>query len=335
MLTQNEIARLAGLFRMTVYRYLNGKKLSSKSRRLIDGVLSHIEYRPNLTERSLVLKRTNLIGLLLPSVSYSFYPDIIQAIQRTIKRAGYNVMLAVSDEDPAQEKEEIDLLLSIPVDGIIIIPTSSADSEENCSLLVKEDHPFVMVDRYFDRINASYVATDAFTASKKIVQYIIDLGHKRIAHVGGPASNSFARGVSQGYVAALKQNKIRVDDALIFTGSMEGADVPDLFEEILEINDPPTAIQAVSDIVAIAIIEESKKRGLKIPEDFSLIGFSDIRTAHLLEVPLTTVREQASLIGEEAAKILVNKLQGKTKRKVVKLLEGELIIRKSSKAYHC
>lgn len=332
MPTQFEIAKLAGLSRMTVYRYLSGKKVSVKSRRILHGVLTQTAYRPHLTARSLVLKRTNLIGLLVPSVSFSFYPDIIQAVQRTLKSFGYNVMLTVSDEDPSQEKEEIDLLLSIPVDGIVIIPTSAAKSADNCALLANEKTPFIMVDRYFDTINASYVATDSVTASTGIVQYLIDLGHRRIAHVGGPLSNSFAKGVREGYETALKKNRIAVDQNLIFTASMEGADVPNIFEQILELEDRCSAIQTVNDINAIAIIEEAKKKRVKIPRDLSLVGFSDIRTAHLLEVPLTTVREQVTLMGVEAATILISKLQGKTKKKVAKLLEGELIIRQSAEA---
>ena len=189
-----------------------------------------------------------------------------------------------------------------------------------------------MVDRYFDTINASYVATDSVTASTGIVQYLIDLGHRRIAHVGGPLSNSFAKGVREGYETALKKNRIAVDQNLIFTASMEGADVPNIFEQILELEDRCSAIQTVNDINAIAIIEEAKKKRVKIPRDLSLVGFSDIRTAHLLEVPLTTVREQVTLMGVEAATILISKLQGKTKKKVAKLLEGELIIRQSAEA---
>ena len=334
MPTQNEIAELAGLSRMTVYRYLSGKKVSRRSEKTLEDVLSRTEYRPNLTARSLVLKKTNLIGLLVPSVSYSFYPDIIQAIQRTAKSSGYNLILAVSDEDPKQEKEEIDVLRSIPVDGIIIIPTSAGDSEKNCSTIVKGNVPLVMADRYFKSVDASYVATDAFSASRSIVQYLIDLGHKRISHIGGPLTNSFAGEVRSGYIAALKNNKIDVDDALVFEGSMDGTDVPDIIEQILGLESRSTAIQAVNDINAIAVIEECKKKKAKIPERFSLVGFSDVTTAHLLEVPLTTVREQTTLIGEEAARILIRKLEGRGKRKVIKTFEGELIIRKSAKAIH-
>lgn len=331
MLTQNEIARRAGLSRMTVYRYLTGKKVSKKSRKALEKILNQMEYRPNLTARSLVLQKTNLIGLLVPSVSYSFYPDIIQAIQKYIKDAGYNLLLTVSNEDPSQEKEEIDLLLSIPVDGIIIIPTSFSGSEGNCRLLVKVGPPFVMVDRYFNNINASYVATDSYTSSRDIVQYLIDLGHKRIAHVGGPITNSFAKGVRDGYEAALKQNNLAIDDKLIFSGSMNGEDVSDIFEEILKIEDRPTAVQAVNDPIAIEIMIEARKKKIKIPQDISLVGFSDIRTAHLMEVPLTTVKEEADFMGEEAARILINRLKSKTKRKVTKLLEGKIIIRDSSR----
>ena len=332
MPTQNEIARLAGLSRMTVYRYLTGKNVSARSRQALEKILKQTEYRPNLTARSLVLKKTNLIGLLVPSVSYSFYPDLIQSIQRVTKTAGYNLILTLSDEDPDQEREEMDVLLSIPVDGIIVIPTSSEESEKNCATLAKEKEPFVMVDRYYSSINASYVATDAFAASKSIVQYLIDLGHRRIAHVGGSVANSFARGVRDGYLDALRQNKIKVDDSIIYSGSMEGEDVPDIFQRILETDNRPTAIQAVNDIKAIVVIEEAKKKKINIPKHISLVGFSDVRTAHLLEVPLTTVREQVTTMGEEAARILIGRLNGKRKRKEVKLLEGEMIIRQSARA---
>jgi LacI family transcriptional regulator len=334
MLTQNEIANMAGLSRMTVYRYLSGQKVSKKSKVTIEEVLAHSEYRPNLTARSLVLKRTNLVGLLVPSVSYSFYGDLIQVIQRAIKKSGYNLLLTVSNEDPAQEKEEIDILLSIPVDGIIVIPTSTQESEKNCSVLAKEKLPFVMVDRYFEKLNASYVATDAYAASKNIVQYLIDLGHRHIVHFGGDVSNSFARDVKNGYIAALKANKIKVDNGLIFSGSMDGEDVPDIFNKILAIEQKPTAIQAVNDVNAIAIIEEAKRNRIQIPKHISLVGFSDVRTAHLLEVPLTTVREQVTVMGEEAARMLIARMTGKRKRKDIQLLEGELIIRQSVKALH-
>lgn len=334
MLTQNEMAKMAGLSRMTVYRYLSGQKVSKKSEATIEEVLAHSEYRPNLTARSLVLKRTNLVGLLVPSVSYSFYGDLIQVIQRAIKKSGYNLLLTVSNEDPAQEKEEIDILLSIPVDGIIVIPTSNVESEKNCSILVKEKLPFVMVDRYFEKLNASYVATDAHAASKNIVQYLVDLGHRRIVHLGGAVSNSFARDVKSGYIAALKENKIKIDDGLIFSGSMDGEDVPDIFNKILAIEEGPTAIQAVNDVNAIAVIEEAKRNRVQIPKDMSLVGFSDVRTAHLLEVPLTTVREQVTVMGEEAARMLVARMTGKRKRKDIQLLEGDLIIRQSVRALH-
>lgn len=329
MLTQNEIAKLAGLSRMTVYRYLTGKKVSARSRKTLEKILNEAQYRPNLTARSLVLQKTNLIGLLVPSVSYSFYPDIVQAIQKKIKEAGYNLILTVSNEDPLQENEEINVLLSIPVDGIIIIPTSAAESEENCRILVKGKTPFAMVDRYFKSLDASYVATDSFTASKQIVQFIIDQGHRRIAHFGGPLSNSFAKGVLDGYVAAMKDNKLPIAQELMFTGSMDGEDVPQMFSKIFQMEKKPSAVQAVNDINAIAVIEEAKKKKVHIPRDLSLVGFSDIQTAHLLEVPLTTVREQSILMGEEAAKILISKLIRKTKKRIEILLKGEIIIRDS------
>lgn len=330
MPTQNDIANAAGLSRMTVYRYLSGKKVSQKSKSIIKQVLNEMGYRPNLIARSLVFKRTNLIGLLVPSVSYSFYPDIIQSIQKTIRAAGYNLLLTVSNEDPVQEREEIELLLSMSVDGIIVIPTSSEDSAANCASLAEENTPFVMVDRFIERVKASYVVTDSYTASKQLVQHLIDIGHTRITHIGGPHANSFAGGVRNGFIAAMEENHIDIDENLLFSGRMEGEDVPDIFEKILDFDELPTAVQAVNDVCALAVISEARKNGIDIPKDLTVVGFSDIRTAHLLDVPLTTIREDAHLLGLEASRILIETMMGKRKRRVARQLPGELIVRKSS-----
>ena len=274
MLTQEDIAKAVGLSRMTIYRYLIGKNVTQKTRDKIERFISNRGYRPNLTARGLVLKQTKLIGLLVPSVSYSYYPEVVEAIQKEIKTRGYNVLLCVSDEDPGQEREELDLLLSIPVDGIIISPTSKSQSEANCKLLEKEKPPFVMFDRYFTNVNASYVTTNSYAASKKLVQHLIGMGHRLIAHIGGPQSNAFAKGILQGYRHVLQKNKIAVHEDLIVSVAMDGSDCIPAFRRILQQKKRPTAIQAVNDPVAIEILKAAKTMGIIVPEDLAVVGFS-------------------------------------------------------------
>jgi len=330
MLTQEDIAKAVGLSRMTIYRYLTGKRVTQKTRDKIERFINNRGYRPNLTARGLVLKQTKLIGLLVPAVSYSYYPEVVEVIQKEIKTRGYNVLLCVSDENPEQEREELDLLLSIPVDGIIISPTSKSQSEVNCKLLEKEKPPFVMFDRYFTNVNASYVTTNSFAASKKLVQHLIDMGHRLIAHIGGPQSNAFAKGMLQGYRHALQKNKIAVDEDLIISVAMDGSDCIPAFQKIFQQKKRPTAVQAVNDPVAIEILKAAKKMGIVIPEDLAVVGFSDSRLSEMLAVPLTTVREPTRIMAATAVRILVDQIETKSKKKIQKSLPGKIILRRSS-----
>jgi LacI family transcriptional regulator len=328
--TQEEIAQAVRVSRMTVYRYLAGKRVKESTRQRIESYLKVAEYRPNLTARGLVLQQTKLIGLLVPSVSYSYYPEVVQELQKEIRDRGYNLLLCVSEEDPVQEKTELDLLLSIPVDGIIISPTSSPESEANCSLLAKEKPPFVMFDRYFPSVNGSYVTTDSYHASAKLVQYLIDLGHKRIAHVGGPRSNFFAEGLLRGYRSTLAKNRIKEDPSLIFSTAMDGSNCGQVFKKILGFASRPTAIQAVNDPVAVELLRECQRVGVRIPEDFALVGFSDSTMSGLLEVPLTTVREPTKRMAAKAVEILFAQIDTRSRSRIARRFAGELVIRKSS-----
>ena len=283
MPTQEEIARAVGVSRMTVYRYLKGKNVTKNTRQKIERFLQRVEYRPNLTARSLVMRQTRLIGLLVPSVSYSYYPEVIGALQKEIRDRGYNLLLCVSEEDPVQEKTELNLLLSIPVDGIIISPTSFPESEQNCRMLEDEKPPFVMFDRYFPSVRASYVTTDSYRASEALVQHLIDLGHRRIAHVGGPPSNFFANGILRGYKSALRKNGLPLEERSIFTVSMDGSDCLPALRAILGLKPRPSAIQAVNDPVAVELFKEASLLFIdaNVPKDTLRTVMSLARKAHL------------------------------------------------------
>lgn len=331
MQTQNDIAKAVGLSRMTVHRYLSGQKVNKNTKEILDKYMSKSGYRPNLTARSLVSKKTNLIGLIIPSVSYSFYPDLIQKIQNEIKINGYNLILCVSNEDSEQEHEEIDLLLSIPVDGVIISPTSYAGSTDNCRELIKEKMPFVLIDRNIPELETSCVCTDSFESSREIVEHLINLGHKRIAHFGGFSTNSFSEGIRSGYISALQANRIPVSEELIFSGPMTEESGYENFRSVLNMNNStrPSAVQASNDIVAIGVLKAAQEMGVNIPEDIALVGFSDIRLSSMVSVPLTTIKEDTQYMAREGVNLLISQLGEKRRKNILKKIPGELIIRNS------
>ncbi len=335
VITQEKIAEDLELSFMTVYRCLSGNgSVSAKTRKRITDYIEKHNYHPNLMARSLVLQKSNIIGLLVPSVAYSFYPEIIESIQETLKQRGYNLLLCLSNEDPETEKKELEMLMTIPVDGILISPVSSEKSIEHCRILKKNRIPFVLFDRYFPKakISCSYVATDSFAASMRIVEYLISLGHKKIAHIGGDKHNSFSKSVFEGYNAALKTHKIKLNKQLVVQQPLTEKGGYDGMKSLLGNGAEFTAVQAANDPMAIGIMNAAFEAGIKIPGQVSLTGFSDISIAGNLSVPLTTIKEPTSEMGKIAADILVDKIENKEQKRtsnIRRLLTGELVVRKS------
>lgn len=330
MITQKEICRAVGLSPMTVHKYIHGKRVSLKTKKKLDRFLERKQYRPNLTARSLVLRKTNIIGLLVPSFSFWFYPEIIQTLQIEFRKEGYNIILCLSSEDPVREKEELNLLLSIPVDGLIISPTNNMLSKANCKMLKREKMPFIMLDRYFSDIMVPFVATNSYGGSKEIVQHLINLGHRDIAHIGGPEQNSFSRDLLRGYRSALKNNKLAINEDMIFSGpiSLEGG--YNTMKRILTMRKRPTAVQALNDLVAYGAILAAKEKNLNVPDDIAIVGYSNINFIVPPEVPITTITEPVEELSNAAATMLLSGIKGKGKQTAKRFIDGKLIIRESS-----
>lgn len=335
MLTQEQIARDLGLSLMTVYRCLSGKgSVSSKTSKRVMDYIQENNYQPNFIARSLVLKKSNIIGLLVPSFAYSFYPEIIESIQERLKSSGYKLLLCLSNESPETEREELEMLITVPVDGILMSPVNSKKSVDNCRFIQEKEIPFVLVDRYFTRAekDCSYVSTDSFTGAKRIVEYLIGLGHKRIAHAGGSMDNSFSRAVFMGYKVALEENGLEFDQELVTVGALTEAGGYRGMKALLKRDVSFTALQAANDPIAIGVLNASYEAGIRIPDKLSLAGFSDISIARNLSVPLTTVKEPTVAIGRTAAEALIRQIEQPEKKDahcVRELLAGKLVIRNS------
>ena len=333
MITQAKIAEDLGLSVMTVYRCLSGNgSMSPKTRRKVNDYIKKHNYHPNLMARSLKLKKSNIIGLLVPSFTYSFYPEIIESIQETLKNCDYNLLLCLSSESPESERNELEMLMTIPVDGILMSPVNSDKSIGNCQFLQEKEIPFVLFDRFFadSAIDCSYVATDSFSASKQLVDYLADCGHRMIAHIGGSMENSFSRLMFEGYRAGLKANGLSFYEELVFRGSMEEATGIAGIKKLRGSNLKFTAVHTANDPIAIGVLNTCIELGIKIPQQLSVTGFSDISIAKSLYAPLTTVKEPTAEIGRIAASELIKQIESDEKiAPLKKLLTGTFIIRKS------
>jgi LacI family transcriptional regulator len=212
-------------------------------------------------------------------------------------------------------------------------PTVEKASMDNCRYLEDNKVPFVLFDRYFEEpsLDCDYVATDSFNGSVKVIDYLLSLGHRRIAHIGAGTENSFSKTMLDGYKAALKGKSVKVDPKLILRSELTEAGGYNAMKELIKSGVKFTAVQAVNDIVAIGVLSACHEGGLKVPEQVSVTGFSDISISKHFFLPLTTVKEPTGEIGRIASEGLLDIVENSTRRirKLKKLLMGNLIVRSS------
>ena len=327
--TQADIAKKLNISQMSVSRALNNKPgVGQELRKKILRVIKKEGFQTNRLASSLATGRTKLIGLLVPSVTYSFFPEITDSIERICGRHGYHTILCHTGENYERTAAEIRLLMGMRVSGLIIVPPFGSGKTGIYAELKKKIIPFIFLDRYLPGVKSSYVVSDGKKGSRTIADYLISIGHRKIAFIKGPETASSANEVYVGYREAMLENGLRPRSVPGGFNEEEGYRAA---KEIISRKMNPTAIMAVNDPVAIGALEAVTALNMKVPDEISLTGFSDIKMTAKLFVPLTTAKENTRDMGEKAAEILFRMIE-KRKEIVEKIkLEPELVIRKSTR----
>jgi len=331
MVTIKEIAEKAGVSTATVSRALNGKPdIALETKKKILAIVKELNYTPNNIARAFVTKKTKCIGVVVADNANPFYAEIIRGIEETTMRKGYSIILCNTSEDIKREIKAIQVLKEKRVDGMIINPTQK--KIEHLRALKEEGIPFVLLNRNIEELEVDCVKNDNIYGAYQATEHLIRLGHKRIGHITGPLYTSSVRERIIGYKKALATYGIPIDESLIanvsltFQGGYEGA------LKLLKSSDPPTAIFAYSDIMAIGVIKACKELKIKIPENLSLVGYDDIEISSFIEVPLTTVRQARYTIGTIITDLLIKRIRRPKSKKPPQciVLKPELVIRNST-----
>jgi len=330
--TVKDIALKSGVSASTVSRVLNNKadkfRISKKTEKLVLQTAEELNYRPNFLARSLRLKKTKTIGLIIPDISNPFFAHVTRMIQLAIYKSGYSLIVCNTDENIETEIEEIELLRSKGVDGFIILPVGT--NYNHIEKLLQDKVPMVLLDRCFEQLETNAVVVDNFLGAYKAVQHIVENGHKRIAIIQGLPDTYTNTERLKGYRKALRDNGIRIDEKLIVGNDFRKENGYIETKFLLNIENPPTAIFTTSDLITLGALKAIFEEDAIIPEDISLVAFDEIEFAPFLVTPLTVVSQPKDLMGEIAVKILIDDIQGKTeidKQRIV--LKPKLIIRKS------
>jgi LacI family transcriptional regulator len=297
-----DIGRELGLSAMTVSRALNGSPdVNEETRQRVLSHAARVKYRPNRWARSLVTQKSRVIGMVVPDISHSFFSEITRAVQQTLEPHGYALMLCHTDGDVRREEAAIDMLLGSRVDGLIV---ASQRGETDPGMFTGLRTPFVLLDRSFQALECACARTDDVQVGELAAQHLIDLGHRRIAHLLG-CNVSAGRLRFEGFRRVMLRNGVAyqsdhvVEGGFRFDGGYAG------MQRLLALNPRPTAVFAANDPSAIGAIQACRDAGLRVPEDMSIIGAGAVE-GPLTPLPfLTTVDWSRESLGREAAELLL------------------------------
>jgi LacI family transcriptional regulator len=335
--TIKDIARIANVSHTTVSRALNNQsRIREDTKEKILAIAKELNYRPDFIARSLVMKRTKTLGLVITTIANPFYTELAQGIEATAHRLGYSIILCSTQSDLATERMYIDMLRSKGVDGIIF--TSAHMGDPNIVDLAEEGFPIMLVNRrtYHPMVKerVDYVGIDNIQGGFWAVEHLIKLGHRRIGIIGGSSESSvgFER-LEGGKEALAKYNLEEIDDYflegnfLMASGYRGGM-------KFMKMAEPPTAVFAANDYMALGTYQAVIEGGLKVPEDIAIVGFNDIEFTAMKGIELTTIGQKKYEMGALSVETLVEKIEGRkagSPKEII--LKPELIIRKTCGFY--
>ncbi|MCK4894616.1 MAG: LacI family DNA-binding transcriptional regulator [Calditrichia bacterium] len=330
--TAKDVAKALGISTMTVSRALNNKpNVSEETRRKVRQTSRTIGYFPNHIAKSLVLRKTDTIGVVVPEITHSFFPEVVSGIEEICYKKGYHLILAHSAENANRETDVIYTLTSNQVDGLLISTAQSVEDFLVYQQIIQRGLPLVFYDRCVKGIGASCVSIDDEECASQITEHLIEHDYYPIAHISGPSRISIGISRQNGFKKALKKHHLEVKDKLIVEAGLQEADGYQAMQQIFKLprGEWPRAVVAVNDPAAFGAMNAIYERNLKIPDDIAIVGFSDDIRAELMPTPLTTIRQNAYEVGKKAVEKLIAVINNDSDNNEEIIVTGELIIRKS------
>lgn len=324
-----EIARLAGVSVATVSRVINNpEKVAEETRVNVLKIMEENNYVYNALAGGLANKNTRTLGLIIPTITNPVFALSTNGIQTEAAREKYSVLLGSTEYSATQEYDLIRLFLEKQVDGIVL--TGSPLHSLSVDYMRKRNVPFVMTwEKTRDR-DMSFVTFDNASAARQVVDYFISMGHRRIGFISGDfESSGRAKRRWKGYRESLKKAKITYDNRIVVQTEFTVAAGRVAAQKLLHLDNPPTAIFCVTDLLAYGAMAAAQDIGKKVGTEISIIGFDDLEMSAAMNPPLTSLRIPAVKMGEMAAKILIDTISGENTGAFKQILETELVIRQS------
>jgi LacI family transcriptional regulator, repressor for deo operon, udp, cdd, tsx, nupC, and nupG len=326
--TIHDVAKAAGVSVATVSRVINNSpSVAESTKEAVMAVIKKMNYQPNLLGRNLRRTETRLILVLLPNIANPFYARIVKGIEDVGHKSGYHVMLCNTDSEIEREKVYLELLKNRLADGVIFMAPVLGREELT---EIGRKYPVVQCCEYKEGAQVSHVSIDNHAAAYKVVKHLISSGHKRIGLIS--CRNNFVSIIQRenGYRKALEDAGIEFEEDLIKFGDYSFNSGIRAANQFLSMKSRPTALFAISDIMAIGALRAIRESNLKVPEDIAVVGFDNINFASMCNPMLTTIYQPKYDIGCIAMEILLQQIRGELKEPRNVFLENEIIIREST-----
>ncbi len=333
-ITIKDIAKELGISPSTVSRALkNHPDISDSTKKAVNELATKLNYKPNEIALSLKQNKSKVIGVIVPEVVHYFFSSVISGIDDLAYKNKYSVMIAQTNEDIDKEIYSVQAMMSSRVAGLLVSISKTTEKFEHLQAVINSGIPVVFFDRVCEDIETDKVLADDFDGAYQAVNYLIKTGCRRIAHFATAQHLLIGKNRQNGYLHALFKNGINIDENLIFKCDKYSKAV-EITNSLIKSNEIPDAIFAVNDMTALGALSALKQNGIKVPEEVSIIGFSNGLISTVSDPQLSTVEQYGAKMGRTAVQMLLNRLNKKDNNNFVpesRVLNTDLILRGTTK----
>lgn len=337
-MTIRDVAEAAGVSTATVSRVMNRSGyVSEKTRKKVLTALKKLDYSPNPFAKGLITRRSQLIGYVLTNIANPVYVPTARGIQDAAWDRHYQVLICNTNGDEAREIEFLSHLRRICVDGIIhdtFETLESASIRKSLGRLRDDEVPIVMLGTPIEGVRVDRVSINNIRGVYLAAEHLVQLGHLRIAFIGGPETNSVAKERLRGFLDAMESFGVPVDEEFLRYSNFSESGGYLQANQLLNMTEPPTAIVAANDLMAIGVLRCARERGVQVPEELAVTGFDDTRDATLVYPSLTSVVVPSYDIGRRSVAILFERIDGVSRLPEEIYIEPTLSIRESTVPGH-
>ncbi|HHF3839199.1 TPA: substrate-binding domain-containing protein [Haemophilus influenzae] len=327
MATMKDIARLAQVSTSTVSHVINGSRfVSDEIREKVMRIVAELNYTPSAVARSLKVRETKTIGLLVTATNNPFFAEVMAGVEQYCQKNQYNLIIATTGGDAKRLQQNLQTLMHKQVDGLLLM---CGDSRFQADIELAISLPLVVMDWWFTELNADKILENSALGGYLATKALIDAGHRKIGIITGNLKKSVAQNRLQGYKNALSEAKIALNPHWIveshfdFEGGVLG------IQSLLTQSSRPTAVFCCSDTIAVGAYQAIQQQGLRIPQDLSIMGYDDIELARYLSPPLSTICQPKAELGKLAVEALLQRIKNPNENYRTLVLEPTCILRGS------